>query len=86
MKTGKGFFEWTPEKIQSTLDAAALCKGCTRISFAATAGIVYVTHGLAGVSLVGLVIAHIYFALRPEKLWITKAMVFGYITQGAEQQ
>ena len=34
-----------------------------------------------GVGFVGLIIAHIYFALRPEKLWITKAMVFGYITR-----
>ena len=32
-------------------------------------------------SLVGLVIAHIYFALRPEKLWITKAMIFGTISR-----
>ncbi|HEY2150889.1 MAG TPA: cytochrome b/b6 domain-containing protein [Vicinamibacterales bacterium] len=44
-------------------------------------GITYVTHGLAGVGLVGLVIAHVYFAIRPEKLWITKAMIFGYITR-----
>ena len=47
----------------------------------ATWGITYVGHGLAGVGFVGLVIAHIYFALRPEKLWITKAMVFGFITR-----
>ena len=38
-------------------------------------------HGLTGVGFVGLVIAHIYFALRPEKLWITKAMIFGTITR-----
>ena len=30
---------------------------------------------------VGLTIAHIYFALRPEKLWITKAMLFGTISR-----
>ena len=46
-----------------------------------TWGLTYVTHGLMGVGFVGLVIAHIYFALRPEKLWITKAMIFGYITK-----
>ena len=34
-----------------------------------------------GVGFVGLVIAHIYFALRPEKLWITKSMIFGYVTR-----
>ncbi len=46
-----------------------------------TWGITYVLHGLAGVGFVGLVIAHIYFALRPEKLWITKAMIFGTISR-----
>ena len=42
---------------------------------------IYVAHGLAGVGLVGLVIAHVYFAIRPEKWWITKAMIFGWITR-----
>jgi cytochrome b subunit of formate dehydrogenase len=46
-----------------------------------TWGFTYVLHGLAGVGFVGLIIAHIYFALRPEKLWITKAMIVGYITR-----
>jgi formate dehydrogenase subunit gamma len=40
-----------------------------------------VTHGLAGVGLVGLVIAHVYFAVRPEKWWITKSMILGWITK-----
>jgi len=44
-------------------------------------GLTYVAHGLAGVSLVGLVIAHVYFASRPEKWWITKSMVVGWITR-----
>ncbi|MEY4634253.1 MAG: hypothetical protein RJA55_51 [Acidobacteriota bacterium] len=47
----------------------------------ATWGITYVVHGLMGVGFVGLVIAHIYFALRPEKLWVTKAMIFGTISR-----
>ena len=46
-----------------------------------TWGFVYVTHGLAGVTLVGLVIAHVYFAVRPEKWWITKGMILGWITR-----
>lgn len=46
-----------------------------------TWGFTYVTHGLAGVTLVGLVIAHVYFAVRPEKRWITKSMIFGFITR-----
>ena len=44
-------------------------------------GITYVLHGLAGVGLVGLVIAHVYFAVRPEKWWITKSMIFGWVTK-----
>jgi formate dehydrogenase subunit gamma len=44
-------------------------------------GATYVTHGLAGVGLVGLVIAHVYFAVRPEKWWITKSMLLGWITR-----
>ena len=44
-------------------------------------GVTYVAHGLAGVALVGLVIAHVYFAVRPEKWWITKSMILGWITR-----
>jgi formate dehydrogenase subunit gamma len=46
-----------------------------------TWGVAYVTHGMSGVALVGLVIAHVYFAIRPEKRWITRSMVFGRITR-----
>jgi cytochrome b subunit of formate dehydrogenase len=42
-----------------------------------TWGIVYLLHGFTGVGLIALVTIHVYFALRPEKLPITKAMVFG---------
>lgn len=44
-------------------------------------GFTYVTHGLMGVGFVGLIIAHIYFALRPEKFWLTKSMIFGTISR-----
>ena len=44
-------------------------------------GFTYVAHGLAGVGLVGLVIAHVYFAVRPDKWWITKGMIVGWITR-----
>jgi cytochrome b subunit of formate dehydrogenase len=47
----------------------------------ATWGVMYVLHGLSGIGLVGLTIAHIYFAIRPEKRWITKGMVFGDISR-----
>jgi cytochrome b subunit of formate dehydrogenase len=46
-----------------------------------TWGLTYVLHGVAGVALVGLVIAHVYFAIRPEKWWITKSMIFGWVTK-----
>jgi len=42
-----------------------------------TWGLMYVLHGLAGVGLIALVMIHVYFAVRPEKLVITKSMVFG---------
>jgi cytochrome b subunit of formate dehydrogenase len=42
-------------------------------------GAMYVVHGLAGVSLILLVAAHIYFALRPEKHWMTWSMIRGWI-------
>jgi cytochrome b subunit of formate dehydrogenase len=44
-------------------------------------GWTYIMHGFAGVALVGLVIAHVYFAVRPDKWWITKGMIFGWITR-----
>ena len=40
-------------------------------------GLVYALHGLAGLSLVALVIIHVYFAVRPEKWPITRAMLTG---------
>jgi cytochrome b subunit of formate dehydrogenase len=44
-------------------------------------GIVYVLHGLAALCLVTMVIVHIYFALRPEKLYFTRSMILGWITR-----
>jgi cytochrome b subunit of formate dehydrogenase len=46
-----------------------------------TWGFTYVAHGVAGVALVGLVIAHVYFAIRPEKWWITKSMLLGWVSK-----
>ena len=42
-----------------------------------TWGMMYVLHGLAGVGLITLIMVHVYFAIRPEKLDITKSMIFG---------
>lgn len=44
-------------------------------------GVMYVSHGLMGVALVTLTLAHVYFAIRPEKFWITKSMIFGWISR-----
>jgi cytochrome b subunit of formate dehydrogenase len=47
-----------------------------------TWGIVYVLHGLAALLLITMVMMHVYFALRPEKLKFTRAMILGWITRG----
>jgi cytochrome b subunit of formate dehydrogenase len=44
-----------------------------------TWGVVYVVHGISGVALFALIITHIYFAIRPDKWWITKSMIYGFI-------
>lgn len=44
-------------------------------------GYVYVVHGLCSVGLVTLTMAHIYFAIRPEKYWMTRTMFYGWITR-----
>jgi cytochrome b subunit of formate dehydrogenase len=48
---------------------------------AANWGTVYVLHGFSSVLFVTLTITHIYFAVRPEKLWMTKSMVFGSVSR-----
>jgi cytochrome b subunit of formate dehydrogenase len=44
-------------------------------------GVVYVLHGLAALCLVTMIIVHVYFALRPEKLHFTRSMILGWITR-----
>ena len=46
-----------------------------------TWGVVYVLHGLVALILITMVMLHIYFALRPEKLLFTRAMLRGWITR-----
>ena len=45
----------------------------------ATWGWMYVLHGLAGIGFVALITVHIYFAIRPEKWFITRSMIFGWM-------
>jgi len=46
-----------------------------------TWGVVYVLHDLAALLLITMVMMHVYFALRPEKLSFTRAMIRGWITR-----
>ena len=45
-----------------------------------TWGVVYVLHDFASLFFISLVIVHIYFGIRPEKIWMTRAMILGWIT------
>jgi formate dehydrogenase subunit gamma len=44
-------------------------------------GWIYVAHDFAAMAVLSLVLIHIYFAIRPEKLWITRSMILGWITR-----
>jgi cytochrome b subunit of formate dehydrogenase len=44
-----------------------------------TWGVIYTLHGLASLLLVTMIIMHVYFALRPEKLYLTRSMIVGWI-------
>ena len=46
-----------------------------------TWGLIYVVHGLSAMATVTLLMAHVYFAVRPEKLWMTRSMILGWITR-----
>jgi formate dehydrogenase subunit gamma len=44
-------------------------------------GAVYVLHDFAALMMITMVMTHVYFALRPEKLVFLRAMIFGWITR-----
>lgn len=46
-----------------------------------TWGVIYVMHGVGSVALITLIMAHLYFAVRPDKRWITLSMIFGWISR-----
>ena len=48
---------------------------------ASTWGYIYVLHGLSAMLFVTVIIVHVYFALRPEKLFYTRSMIRGWITR-----
>lgn len=44
-------------------------------------GVIYTLHGYSAMLTITMVMVHIYFAVRPEKLWITRSMIRGWITR-----
>jgi cytochrome b subunit of formate dehydrogenase len=44
-------------------------------------GLMFLLHGLSTLALIALAATHIYFALRPEKLFYTRSMVSGWISE-----
>jgi len=46
-----------------------------------TLGLMFLLHGLSTLALVALTSTHIYFALRPEKLFYTRSMVSGWMSE-----
>ncbi len=44
-------------------------------------GLMFLLHGLATLSLVAFTAIHIYFAVRPEKIFYTRSMVKGWISE-----
>jgi formate dehydrogenase subunit gamma len=44
-------------------------------------GLVFFVHGITTLALIGVICLHIYFALRPEKLFYTRSMIKGWISR-----
>ena len=46
-----------------------------------TLGWMFFVHGLSTLALIGVVCLHVYFSLRPEKLFYTRSMLKGWISK-----
>lgn len=46
-----------------------------------TLGLMFLLHGLSTLALIALVATHIYFAIRPEKIFYTRSMLSGWISE-----
>jgi hypothetical protein len=44
-------------------------------------GLVFLLHGLSTLALVALAATHIYFAVRPEKIFYTRSMISGWMSE-----
>ena len=49
-------------------------------------GLVFVLHGFAGLISITMIMVHIYFAIRPEKLYMTRSMLRGWISREEFEQ
>ena len=47
----------------------------------ATWGVIYILHGFSALFFIPMIMMHIYFAVRPEKLFYTRSMIKGWITK-----
>ena len=47
----------------------------------ATLGLVFFIRGVSTLGLIGVICLHVYFALRPEKLFYTRSMIKGWISK-----
>jgi cytochrome b subunit of formate dehydrogenase len=46
-----------------------------------TLGLVFLLHGLSTLALIAVICLHVYFGLRPEKLFYTRSMISGWISR-----
>jgi formate dehydrogenase subunit gamma len=46
-----------------------------------TWGIIYSIHGFAAMAMITMLMIHVYFALRPEELWLTRSMLRGWVSR-----
>jgi formate dehydrogenase subunit gamma len=46
-----------------------------------TRGVVFLLHGLAGLCCITMIMVHVYFAIRPEKRYMTRSMIRGWISR-----
>lgn len=51
-----------------------------------TRGLIFVLHGFAGLFSITMIMVHIYFAFRPEKMYMTRSMIRGWISRKEYEQ
>jgi cytochrome b subunit of formate dehydrogenase len=49
-------------------------------------GLVFVLHGFAGLVSITMIMVHVYFAIRPEKMYMTRSMLRGWISREEFEQ